>query len=54
MKSFTAVHVCQMVLDNGANNVDIQKSLPDDLKKVIPDGLKVVQELDKKNKLENM
>lgn len=42
MKSFTAVYVFQMVSDNGANTVDIQKSLPDDLKKVTPDGLKVV------------
>lgn len=41
MKSFIAVYVFQMVSDNGANNVDIQKSLPDDLKKVTPDDLKV-------------
>ena len=42
MKSFTAGYVFQMVSDNGANKVDIQKSLPDDLKKVTPDDIKVV------------
>lgn len=51
MKSFIVVYIFKMVSDNGANNTDIQKSLPDDLKKVTPDGLKVEQELDKKNKL---
>lgn len=41
MKSFIVVYIFKMVSDNGANNTDIQKSLPDDLKKVTPDGLKV-------------
>lgn len=31
-----AVYIFKMVSDNGANNADIQKSLPDDLKESDP------------------
>lgn len=40
-KGFIMVYIFKIISDNRTNNIDLHKSLPGDLKKVILDDLKV-------------